>query len=296
MREIDVPLLDLVQQTFRIEVRDHLPPRRGDGQVLVGTGAGVQRTIGAKDVDHRQAAAESHFVVVGIVSGRDLDAAAAQFGLGPFVGHERYFAAQQGKPEQPTVARHVAQQFEPGQCLLAALSHVIQLLLDGVFLLGGRGLEFQPQLGLPLVKCRRRVRMHGHGRIAEHGFGAGRGDGHRERFARSGVDHRIAKVPEVSANGLLKHFIVADGRLQEGVPVDEPLAAVDSFLAKQIEKGRPHGPRANVVERKACSLPIATAPHLLQLVDDPRFVFVFPLPDPVDKCFATQVVAGLVFL
>ena len=50
------------------------------------------------------------------------------------------------------------------------------------------------------------------------------------------IDHRILEVPEVALYGFVKHFIIADGRLQERVPVHQPLAAVDFAVLEQAEE------------------------------------------------------------
>ena len=81
----------------------------------------------------------------------------------------------------------------------------------------------------------------------------------------------------------MKDLVVADGRLQERVPVDQPLAAVDQPLVEQAEERVPHGPGADRVEREPGPLPVAAAAHLLELAEDAGFVLVLPLPDPLDQ-------------
>ena len=78
--------------------------------------------------------------------------------------------------------------------------------------------------------------MHGHGRVAQHRLRSRRGDADKLGLARLRVDHRIAQVPEVARIGFVKHFVVADGRLQIRVPVDQPLAAIDQPLLEQTER------------------------------------------------------------
>src|SRR5437667_6915126 len=111
--------------------------------------------------------------------------------------------------------------------------------------------------------------MYGDGGIAKHGFGASGGDFDEFWFGACGVGrpahsreslayasgwcgghHRIAEVPELAFDRFLKDFVVADGGLQERVPVHEPLAAVNEALAEQIKKRLPHGTRAAFVERE----------------------------------------------
>ncbi|MCY1511052.1 hypothetical protein D9M68_454460 [compost metagenome] len=66
-----------------------------------------------------------------------------------------------------------------------------------------------------------------HGRVAEHGFGAG--GGHRERAAA--VFQRVGDVPERAVFFLALDFQVAHRGLEHRVPVAQALAAVDqAFL------------------------------------------------------------------
>ena len=95
---------------------------------------------------------------------------------------------------------------------------------------------------------------------------------------------------------LVEHFVVADGRLQERVPIDQPLAAIDFAFLEEVEKRFAHRPRADLVERESGPLPVATTAHLLQLADDAGFVVVLPLPDAFDEPFAAQFVPAELLL
>ena len=44
------------------------------------------------------------------------------------------------------------------------------------------------------------------------------------------------KVPEMPLHRLVKHLVVADGGLQERVPVHQPLAAIDLALLEEREE------------------------------------------------------------
>src|SRR5690606_13098691 len=87
-----------------------------------------------------------------------------------------------------------------------------------------------------------------------------------------------------------KDFVVADGRLQVGVPVHQPLAAVDLAVGKQIEEGFADRPGADFVEGEAGPLPIAATTERLELAEDAGFVLFLPFPDSLDESFASQVV------
>ena len=76
------------------------------------------------------------------------------------------------------------------------------------------------------------VRMNRHRGVAQHGFGTRR----RHHQAAVAVGARIANMPEMSFFFLCQHLQVGDGRVQHGVPVDQPLAAVDEALVIQADK------------------------------------------------------------
>ena len=80
----------------------------------IRAGIVVERAVGIQDVDHRQRLPLADFVVVRVVGRRDLDAAGAQLGLGPLVGHQRNLAVQQRQPHLAAGAGHVAQLFQLG--------------------------------------------------------------------------------------------------------------------------------------------------------------------------------------
>ena len=115
-------------------------------------------------------------------------------------------------------------------------------------------------------------------------------------LARLGIDDRILDVPEVALHRVVEHFIVAHGRLQKRIPIHKPLAAIDFALLEEREKRLADGAGADLVECEPGALPIAATAHLLQLADDAGFIFLLPLPDPLDEPFAAQFVpAQLLF-
>src|SRR5947209_8362121 len=110
--------------------------------------------------------------------------------------------------------------------------------------------------------------MNGHRGIAEHGLRPGRGK--PDEFLR--VLDRITKGPKASFDGLMVSLVIGHGGLQLGVPVDQPLAAKNQAVAKEIEKGLPNRAGADRVEGEACALPIAATTQLAQLAQNPRLV------------------------
>ena len=150
---------------------------------------------------------------------------------------------------------------------------------------------FADEMRVPLVG-----RMHTDGGVAEHRFRARRG----ERDALAGglagvVDHRIIECPKMSGDVFVKHLVVGDGGLQEGVPVDQPLASVDQAVAEELEERTADGSRANVVECEPHASPIAACSEHFLLADDPLFELVFPFPDAFDERLAADVVSRQLF-
>jgi len=67
-------------------------------------------------------------------------------------------------------------------------------------------------------------------------------------------------------------------------------------LAKQVVEGCANGGGAAVIEGEAGAIPVATTAHPFELSEDPRFVLIFPLPDPLHERFPAQVVPSFIFL
>ena len=172
------------------------------------------------------------FVVVRIVGRRDLHAAGAQLGLGPFVGHQRNLAVQQRQPQLAAGAGHVAQLDRAAAascggargCRRAALRCPARSFR-------GRGDQLLLQLALRPCPAPRPDRDAPPRPCRRASFRAAWWRSSQTRLARLRIDHRIAKMPEVAVHGFVKHFVVADGRLQERVPIHQPLAAIDQAVA-----------------------------------------------------------------
>ena len=95
---------------------------------------------------------------------------------------------------------------------------------------------------------------------------------------------------------LVEHLVIAHGRLEKRVPINEPLAAADEPLAKQAVEGGADGRGALVVEREPHALPVAARPQVAKLAQDPLLVLLLPGPDPRHQRLAAQVVPGELFL
>src|SRR5689334_12320988 len=102
-------------------------------------------------------------------------------------------------------------------------------------------------------------------------------------------------MPEMPFDRLVENLVIADGGLQEGVPIHQPLAAVDEAFAEQVEERLPHGAGTLLVERETRPLPVAGAAHLPELIQDSRLVLRLPLPDALDQLLTPQVVPRFTF-
>ena len=86
------------------------------------------------------------------------------------------------------------------------------------------------------------VGMHRHRHVGQHGFGA-RGcdlDIVASVGQRDAVFKRIAEVPERTLHILRFNLEIADRGLELGVPVDQPLVAVDQPVVIKIDEGLGH--------------------------------------------------------
>src|SRR5262249_39557021 len=89
------------------------------------------------------------------------------------------------------------------------------------------------------------------------------------------------------------NFVVGDGRLEERVPVDEPLAAENEAVLEELEERPAYGPRADIIEREPRSPPVAACAELPELIENAGLVFVPPFPDTRNERFAADVMPGL---
>ena len=70
----------------------------------------------------------------------------------------------------------------------------------------------------------------------------------------------------------------ADGRLGDGIPVDQIIAAIDQAGIKEFFEHCPDGPVIPFIHGEAEARPIAGTPKPFELLDDARFAFFFPFP------------------
>lgn len=143
------------------------------------------------------------------------------------------------------------------------------------------------QVGVALV-----FRVHHDGRVAQHGFRAGGGDGQvREAGLGIRLRQRIADVPQRAFLFLAHHFQVGHGGAQYRVPVDQTFAAVDQALFVEAHEHVADRARHLRVHREVLVLPVDRGTHAADLPGDGRARLRFPFPDLVDEGRAAQVMA-----
>ncbi len=130
------------------------------------------------------------------------------------------------------------------------------------------------------------IGVHGHTGIAQHGFRAGRADG--DVFAVAALDG-VLEEPHLAFCLALFDLQVGNRGVQLGVPVDQPLIAVDQALLVQFDKDLNDGLGQTFVHGEAFTRPIAGRTHAAQLTGDGAARFRLPFPDPLDELVATQV-------
>ena len=79
------------------------------------------------------------------------------------------------------------------------------------------------------------------------------------------------------------------------VPVDHVVVAVDVALVVELLEDAVDGAHVALVEGEALALVVAGGAEPLVLLDDPRAVLLFPLPDPLDERLAAELVAARAF-
>ena len=290
MREFDDPVFHLHELARGVEIGHHLRAGFVDREARVGPGLGVQRAVGVQNVDHRQALPAADVVVVGIVGRGDLHAARAHLRLCPFVGHERDRAAKQRQPHAPASAGHRGERLEEGEEFGTTHGDVVERPVDLRMFLRVRLRPLLAECSLGRLECGGWGRMDGHGRVAEERLGPRRRHGHARRLTGLGLDDVVANVPEVALHLLVKDFVVADRRLQERVPVHEPLAAAHEAFLEEAEERLADGRRALVVEREPGAIPVAARPEVTELAEDPLLILLLPSPDAVHELLASEVV------
>ena len=151
-------------------------------------------------------------------------------------------------------------------------------------------LRERPQHLAPDVLGKARIlRVHRDRDIAHQRFGT-RG-GNFQILARR-IGERV--FHEVKFRALRGHddLLVGQRRQRNRAPVDHPLAAINETFLEELDEDMAHPLRVGLVHREALAAPIAGTAEALELLDDDVAVFVFEIPDTLEKFFAAEVAAA----
>ena len=135
-------------------------------------------------------------------------------------------------------------------------------------------------------------RVHGNGRISQHGFRTG--GSHRNGIGF--IRRLIPDMPQMTDLTFILYFCIAQSSLAAWTPVDDPVSTVNKpFVVKSFEE-TVHCPVAALIHGETFPLPIAGRPHLAQLLHDGSSVFVPPVPSSLQKAVTPQIQLVLAFL
>ena len=139
------------------------------------------------------------------------------------------------------------------------------------------------------------VRVDGDGGVPQHGLRAGGGDNHivLAVLGLLAIGQGVAQVPEQPFLFLVFHFQVGDSGVQLRIPVHQSLAAVHQPFLVQPDEHFLHGAIEAVVHGEAFVVPVHGVAQAAHLTGDGAARLLLPLPDTIDECFPSQVVAGL---
>jgi len=133
------------------------------------------------------------------------------------------------------------------------------------------------------------ARVHGQGAVAEHGLRAGRG----HDKVSGPIGQRIAHVPEMAALLLVEHLQIRHRRVENGVPVHQPLAPKDEALLVESDEHLPHRGGQSFVHGEALIGPVEGGTDPPQLPGDCAAGLASPGPHALDEGLAAVIVAGL---
>ena len=139
--------------------------------------------------------------------------------------------------------------------------------------------------------------MHRHRHVGEHGFGArGRDlDVVPPVGQRDAIFERVSEVPERTLHILRLDLEVGNRGLELGIPVYQPLVAVDQPVVIKVDEGLEHGIAEMLVHGELFAAPVHRTAEAAQLARDRAAAFLFPLPHLGDEILAA-VIGALVLL
>ena len=78
-------------------------------------------------------------------------------------------------------------------------------------------------------------------------------------------------------------------------PVDDAVPAIDQSFVVKTNESFTHGARKIVVHGESKARPVNRCAFTAQLIQNLSAVFLLPLPNPLDKFLAAQIMAALSF-
>ncbi len=130
--------------------------------------------------------------------------------------------------------------------------------------------------------------IDGDGCVAQHGLGS---CGRNYNFSAS-VGKWITDMPELALFFGILHLGIRKRSDTYGTPVYDPLTPIYKALFIKLDKGLLNSSGADFVHGEALSFPVAGAAKRLELVNYCVAILFFPSPNPFQKRFSAQVVAG----
>ena len=124
------------------------------------------------------------------------------------------------------------------------------------------------------------IGAHGHGGIAQHGFGprSGNDDMIGAIGKARAIRQRIADVGEAAGDFAGFHFQIGNRGLQLRIPVHQPFVAIEQFLVVELNEHLEHGLVEAVVHGETLVLPIARRAQPPELAGDGAAGFGLPFP------------------
>ncbi len=139
------------------------------------------------------------------------------------------------------------------------------------------------------------VGMHGHGLVAQHGFGSGGGD-HDELMSMGMslvIEQRILHMPEMAMLFRHDHLFIRQGSAGGWIPVDHSRAAINQAALIQLDKHPQHTVGVRLVHRESFAAPVTGTTQLLELLNDDPAMLFFPFPDFVEELIASEIIPML---
>ena len=132
------------------------------------------------------------------------------------------------------------------------------------------------------------IRMHGNGRITQHGLWP-RCRHHQE--APRHAFHRVAHIPQAALHFLAFDFQIGNRGQEFRVPIHQSLVTIDEALGVQRHEYFAHCCRKSLIHREAFTRPIERCAKPAQLPRNGAARFRLPFPNALQKGFAPHAAA-----